>query len=159
MSSTRTTTDLYGLLRTDALAFADANGDSLTSLAVPFYQITGPSELDWTKPYVVARLMNRITGGESHGQREVASLELQAFGRPRGVMAQRVEQVVDILDGWLLQYRNATAGLVFSKGRSRDTLPPFADPADREVYQIRIVASLVVWPQLLTQYLSSGVAP
>jgi hypothetical protein len=152
VSSTRATIDLYGLLRDSALAFVDANGDSLTSLSVPFYCGTAPAEPSWAQPYVVCRLFSRLTSGESHGQRETASLELQVFGRPRGTQAPAVEQVGDILDGWLLQYRSAVAGLVFSKGRSRDTLPTFADPADREVYQIRIVASLVVWPQLLTQY-------
>jgi len=152
MTSTRTTTDLYGLLRDDARAFVDANGDSLASLAIPVYIGTAPQAPDWSKPYVVCRIFNRITTGDTHGQREEASLELQAFGRPRGTQALPVEQVGDILDGWLLQYRNAKAGLVFSKGRQRDTLPTFADPADREVYQIRILAALVVWPQLLTQY-------
>lgn len=155
MTDTDRTTSLYALLRADAIAFADANGDSLDSLGVPYYNGTGPAAPNWTLPYVVARLFNRQTSGAEHGQRESMSLELQVFGRPRGTQALPVEQVGDILDGWLFQYRSSVAGLVFSKSRSRDTLPTFNDPADREVYQIRIVASLQVWPRLFTQYTPS----
>jgi hypothetical protein len=159
VSSTRSTTALYALLRDSMRAFQDPDGNSLDSLDVEIYCGTAPAQPSWAHPYGVCRLVNRSTSGDTHGQRETMSLELQFFGRPRGTAAALVEQAGDVVDGWLLQFRSAVAGLVFSKGRTRDTLPPFADPADREVYQIRIVAALVVWPQLLTQYLSSGVAP
>lgn len=152
MSSTATTAAIYALLRETALAFEDLTGDSLTSLGVPMYIGTGPAAPDWARPYVIMRLFNRTTSGNTHGQREEMQLELQVFGRPRGVQAQPVEQVGDILDGWLLQYRSAVAGLMFSKSRTRDTLPTFSDPADREVYQIRLVAAVTVWSQLFTQY-------
>jgi hypothetical protein len=159
MSDTRSTTGLYAMLRDSMRAFTDPQARSLTTLQVPIYNGTGPSQIDWSHPYGVCRLYNRATSGDTHGQRESMNMELAFFGRPRGTAAALVEQAGDVIDGWLLQYRSAAAGLAFSKGRTRDTLPPFADPADREVYQIRIVASLVVWPQLLTQYLTSGVAP
>lgn len=75
------------------------------------------------------------------------------YGRPRS-QAVTIEDAADVCDQAMLRYVDSSSGLTFSRERQRDTLPPFIDPADREVVQIRLLYSVKTWPLLLTQYSS-----
>lgn len=101
-------------------------------------------------PFGIMRLINRV----SLNERERMDLEVVLYGRPRS-QAVAIEDAADLCDAAMLNYRDPTSGLIFSHERQRDTLPPPTDPADREVVQVRLVYSLIVWPILLSQYVTA----
>lgn len=108
-----------------------------------------PDKTDWSGAYGLFRLVGMVTS--TAGLREAGQLEVMLFGRPRKVWDKQLEHYADAIDQAMKQFTDPRAGgLVFSRERSRDTLPPFPAPADREVVQIRLVYALVIYPQYLT---------
>lgn len=102
-------------------------------------------------PFAVMRLINRANDRDYDYEKDPLDVEVMFFGRPRS-QAQLMEDCADLADQAMLRWREPTGGLIYSKGRTRDTLPPPVEPADREVVQVRCVYSLAVWPTYLTQY-------
>lgn len=113
------------------------------------YRIEAPDNV--TSPYAVMWLKNRRTNAEN-AERELAELEVMVFDRPRA-MQSRAESAADACDEAMIRYQEQIGdGLVGCWGRTRSTLPPMVEPADREVVQIRLSYTLVIYPQYLTQY-------
>lgn len=99
----------------------------------------------------VLRLKNRRLGGD-HGERELMELEVMLYGRPQNQRAL-LEGIADRMDQAMLRYSDRTSGLVGTfPGRTRNTLPPFKEPAASDVVQIMLEYTLVVWPAYLIQY-------
>lgn len=155
--STTTTDLLETQLRNKLLDFVPLSGATLRA------RLGGGNGRLWKDgapdnaayPFGVMRLINRLSRGEYNSERETFDLELMLYGRPR-TNAAAVEDAADVADQAMLRYKDASGGaLTFSRARQRDTLPAFADPADREVVQVRLVYGLVVWSVLFTQYSTS----
>jgi hypothetical protein len=100
-------------------------------------------------------LKNRRTGGTEQSARDLIELEVMLFARPRSQQAA-MEEAADACDEAMLRYQNLDADLVGNWGRLRNTLPVMTEPADREVVQIRLMYTLVVYPDHLTQYHSTA---
>jgi hypothetical protein len=103
----------------------------------------------------VMALKNRRTGGTEQSARDMIDLEVMLFARPRSQQAA-MEEAADACDEAMLRYQNLDADLVGNWGRLRNTLPVMTEPADREVVQIRLMYTLVVYPDHLTQYHSTA---
>lgn len=156
--STTSTPVLEDTLRTRLLTHTRLSGSTLAEIlgTAPssgsdgkLYKVQAPDNA--TYPYGVMRLMNRRTSGDI-AEREVAELEVMLFGRPRSQQAT-MEGAADACDEALLpRYVDASSGVVACTGRTRNTMPVFAEPADREVVQIRLVYTLIVYPQNIAQY-------
>lgn len=98
-------------------------------------------------PYVALRL-SRANSGASNSYRERAQLEIQVVGRPES-QGPLVMSIADLVDAAFLGYKEPTSGLMFSRERTRDTVPQFGEPADKNVVVERLVFDLVIWPLLL----------
>lgn len=146
---TNSTADVLELVRDRILNFAPIVGDPLeTAIDGRLYQVQAPDNSAF--PHGVMRFINRVGNGDA--RRENVDLEVMLFDRPR-TRAKNLEDVADLFDQAMVGWVASSSGLVFSRGtRSRDTLPPFADPADREVVQIRLIYPLTMYVNYLTQY-------
>jgi len=152
---TSATKAMYGAFRTRLLGYvpvAPLPTVKLSERARPVRLYSGGWAPDTAPyPYVLARFMNGDSA--TFMLRTPFDLELLLYDRPRA-FADDLEDVADVIDQAMKQFTardpNGVRGLAFSRGRRRDTLPPFTNPADREVVAIRMVFSLVVYPQFLT---------
>lgn len=99
-------------------------------------------------PYVCLRL-SRSSGGAYNGYRETATLEIQCIGRPESQLTL-VQAMMDVIDGCFLGYKEPGSGLMFSRERTRDTIPRFTEPADANVVGEISRFSFVLWPKVLT---------
>ena len=153
---TATTTAIVDGLRARLLDFvpvAPLTGGTLRSRGFKVYAVGAvPDVAGWTGAYAILRLMNLVTS--TAGLRVRGDLELMLLARPRNPWGAQLEVYADVIDQALHQvaWRDAagTRGLAFTGERSRDTLPPFPDPVDREVVQVRIVQGLTLYPRALT---------
>lgn len=126
--SSASTKAIIGTIRTRLLAFVPSGGVTLNTTLGGRVYANGPPE-GAAFPYIVLRLVNQI----SDGLRMTADLEAMVFHRPRS-KAPQAEDIADVADGALLDWHNKTGnGLIFSGERLRDSVAPFADPADREL--------------------------
>jgi hypothetical protein len=150
---TSSTAAIYGAFKTRITGFAPVApliGGTLASRNVHWYS-GGWAPDTAPYPYVLARFMN----GDSSTfmLRTPVDLELLLYARPRA-QAEALENIADVIDQAMKQFTSrdltGSGGLAFSRGRRRDTLPPFSSPADRELVAIRMVFSLVLYPQFLT---------
>ena len=73
------------------------------------------------------------------------------YARPRSQKAT-LEGIADRMDQAMYRYRDAASGFAGTIGKTRNTLPPFKEPADSDVVQIMLEYTLVLWPAYLTQY-------
>jgi hypothetical protein len=163
MAGTQSTVTLFQQLRKHILEFEPpANvplsvtlGDELDGR---FWLNAGPTpdedpESDPIYPYVVGRFLNQqITQA---GQRWRADFEIYVYDRPRSRQLA-AETIADRILGALLGYRDARYGFVMANPPTKDTLPPTPPPGDRELVQVRLVAEIVAYPQLLEQYAYPG---
>jgi hypothetical protein len=137
------------------LAFVpkDVPADTLATRLNGIYQVQVPDNAPF--PYGVLRLDNNVSHGAYNADRLTADLELQLYDRPREKLAN-LERSADVADMALLRFTTGSTppgvGVVFGRDRTRNTLPPFPAPADREVCAIRLVFPLTIWPAYLTQY-------
>jgi hypothetical protein len=159
---TTSTTALQAQLRTRLLAFQTLDGDTLADTIGRTE--TGPGVVgrlywdqapQWSPTAIpptwgVLSLKNRRRDAEQ-AEREMAELEVMLFGRPRTVL-ETLELAGDIIEQAMLRYVDATVGLVGCWGSLRNALPPFPAPADRDLAQIQLVFTLVLWPAYKTQY-------
>ncbi len=142
--SSASTKAILGTIRARIVAFVPLSGTALGSARV---YANGPLE-GAAFPYIVLRLVNQI----SDGLRMTADLEAVVFHRPRS-KASEAEDMADVMDGALLDWRDREGtGLIFAGERLRDTVAPFSEPADRELVQVRMIYSLLLYPEYLTQY-------
>ena len=102
----------------------------------------------------VYALKNRRRNAEN-AERELVDLEVMLFARPRN-QQDAMEDAADACDEAMRRYEDFTNDVIGCWGSIRNTLPVMAEPADREVVQIRLVYTLVVYPDHLTQYETSA---
>jgi hypothetical protein len=105
-------------------------------------------------PYLTL-ILSRTSSDGFNGYRETAVLEVQAIGKPESQLAN-VEAAMDIVDDCLLRLTYATTdGLMVCRGRQRDTLPQFTDPAESAVVGVVCNYDLFLWPKVLTAHATS----
>lgn len=150
------TVNMGTVIRTRLLTFVPKSGGTLLSKlgggtldTARLWRDAPPDTASY--PFAVMRLINRVTRREYNFEKEPLDVEIMFYGRPRA-QAQLIEDCADVADQAMLRWREPIGGLFYSRERSRDTLPPPVEPADREVVQVRCVYSLAVWPTYLTQY-------
>lgn len=107
-------------------------------------------------PYAVMRFDQNNTGG-SNGIRQVCPLEVQLYGRPTSQQPV-LNDIADLIDQAMLSLVHSAQGLMFQQARQRSTLPPAGPPADSDTVTIRLVYTLIVWPQYLYR-ITHGLAP
>lgn len=166
--STESTTALEATLRTRLLEFEPLGGGGSVALELGstesgagqdgnLYWDRAPDNLDRLMSdlglplrWGVLRLKNRRRSDENP-ERELAELEVMLYARPRSQKAA-LEGIADRMDQAMRRYRDMTSGVVACWGATRNTLPPFKEPADNDVVQIMLEYTLVLWPAYLTQY-------
>ena len=149
--STSDTKGIVTLIRNRLLAFTPTTGSTLaTSLGSRLYVVQAPDTAVF--PYGVLTCTRMGTQGFS-GYRESWQAELQLFASPRSAQ-WTLEGIADVADQAMLQWEDRTSGVAFAGYRSRWTLPPFPDAADREIVRIRCLYDVAVWPSLFTQYVT-----
>ncbi len=158
------TAGLKATLRTRLLTFDRLTGDPLADIIGrtaggagidgKFYWEQAPDNV--TDPanspsrWIVARLTNRRRNAEN-AEKELVDLELMLFARPRNQQAA-MDEAADACDEAMARYEDFTNDVIGCWGSIRNTLPVMVEPADREVVQIRLAYTLVVYPDHLTQY-------
>lgn len=104
-----------------------------------------------TGPYAVMWFKNRRPTPDV-AVRQTAELEVQIFGRPRSMQAT-CEEAADACDeAMLTEYTDVSSRVISCSGGLRSAMPPASEPADREVVQIRLVYTLIVYPENIAQY-------
>lgn len=158
------TTTLLATLRTRLLTFDRLQGETLAVIlggtasgagsVGKLYLVQAPDTV--TDPanspsrWGIMSLTNRRSNAEN-AERELVDLEVMLFARPRNQQAA-MEDAADACDEAMRRYEDFTRDAIGCWGRVRNTLPVMVGPADREVVQIRLVYTLVVYPDHLTQY-------
>ncbi len=142
--SSASTKAILGTIRARLVAFVPLTGTALGSARV---YANGPLE-GAAFPYIVLRLVNQIPDG----LRMTADLEAVVFHRPRSKAAE-AEDMADVFSGAMLQWVDREGqGLIAVLDWLRDSVAPFSEPADRELVQVRMIYSLLLYPEYLTQY-------
>ncbi len=150
---------LLNFTRLSGSSLAEILGSTATGSGIDgkLYIVQAPDNVTTVSPsrWAVMALKNRRTGGTEQSARDMIDLEVMLFARPRSQQAA-MEDAADACDEAMLRYQNLDADLVGNWGRTRNTLPVMTEPADREVVQIRLMYTLVVYPDHLTQYHSTA---
>jgi hypothetical protein len=166
--STESTTGLEAVLRTRLLTFEPLDGSGTVASALGstqtgagadgnLYWDRAPDNLDRIMAaqgdplrWGVLRLKNwRDIPGQSEGK--LTELEVMLYGRPRSQRAT-LQGVADRMDQAMVRWVDADNGVVASSTSTRNTLPPFKEPADSDVVQVMLEYTLRVYPAYLTQY-------
>jgi len=147
--ATATMTDLYTTLRTRLLSAVQAlSGDTLDALfSGRLYNDQPPA--DAVFPYGVLRLPDLLTTGVDGTMRLAGDLELMLYGRPASTRAQ-MRHAGDVALSGLRTWATTSGGLIKITDARVQMLPSFPSPADAEIVQVRVVATLFCWPQFLT---------
>lgn len=150
--STATTSSTMVLIRNRILGFSYGGVTVASLLGTRLYQDGVPDAP--TYPFAVLRLLNESTTSEyGDGIRSTADIEVMVFDRPRTQLT-RARTLADLIDGALNQWTFAGAEQGFLKvtGRRRDTLPQGSGDVDREVVQVWLTYSTVLWSQSLARH-------
>jgi hypothetical protein len=166
--STESTTGLEAVLRTRLLTFEPLDGSGTVASALGstqtgagadgnLYWDRAPDNLDRIMAaqgdplrWGVLRLKNwRDIPGQSEGK--LTELEVMLYGRPRAQRAT-LQGIADRMDQAMVRWVDAESGVVASSTSTRNTLPPFKEPADADVVQVMLEYTLRVYPAYLTQY-------
>jgi hypothetical protein len=166
--STESTTGLEAVLRTRLLTFEPLDGSGPVASALGstqtgagadgnLYWDRAPDNLDRIMAeqgdplrWGVLRLKNwRDIPGQTEGK--LTELEVMLYGRPRSQRAT-LQGVADRMDQAMVRWVDAENGVVASSTSTRNTLPPFKEPADSDVVQVMLEYTLRVYPAYLTQY-------
>jgi hypothetical protein len=166
--STESTTGLEAVLRTRLLTFEPLDGSGPVASALGstqtgagadgnLYWDRAPDNLDRIMAeqgdplrWGVLRLKNwRDIPGQTEGK--LTELEVMLYGRPRSQRAT-LQGVADRMDQAMVRWVDADNGVVASSTSTRNTLPPFKEPADSDVVQVMLEYTLRVYPAYLTQY-------
>jgi hypothetical protein len=166
--STESTTGLEAVLRTRLLTFEPLDGSGPVASALGstqtgagadgnLYWDRAPDNLDRIMAaqgdplrWGVLRLKNwRDIPGQSEGK--LTELEVMLYGRPRSQRAT-LQGVADRMDQAMVRWVDAESGVVAASTSTRNTLPPFKEPADADVVQVMLEYTLRVYPAYLTQY-------
>jgi hypothetical protein len=166
--STESTTGLEAVLRTRLLTFEPLDGSGTVASALGstqtgagadgnLYWDRAPDNLDRIMAaqgdplrWGVLRLKNwRDIPGQSEGK--LTELEVMLYGRPRSQRAT-LQGVADRMDQAMVRWVDAESGVVAASTSTRNTLPPFKEPADADVVQVMLEYTLRVYPAYLTQY-------
>jgi hypothetical protein len=166
--STESTTELETALRTRLLEFEPLGGIGTVATELGstasgagqdgnLYWDRAPDNLDRIMATLglplrwgVLRLKNwRDIPGQSEGK--LTELEVMLYGRPRSQRAT-LQGIADRMDMAMVRYVDASSGVLASSVSTRNTLPPFKEPADSDVVQIMMEYTLRVYPAYLTQY-------
>jgi hypothetical protein len=159
VTDTSSTGGIEDALRTRLLSFqplvgldtlADVIGSTVSGAGSDGKLFWDEAPDDTTYPYGVLQLKNRRNTSDVP-ERTLVELEVMLFGRPRAQKAT-VEQAADLCEQAMLRYVDAMSGVLGCWGCLRNTLPVMTSPADREVVQVMLTFTLVVWPAYLTQY-------
>jgi hypothetical protein len=148
---TSSTYGIYGTLRRALLEYVDPiNGQSIASLTggrSPVYVVANHEQTP-VYPYLTLRLtMVSDTGTNSY--RQTANLEVMVLGKP-AAQAVTVEALADLCDAALTGYTEMSSGVMCGRGRTRQTVPRFDDPADRDVVAVMLDYTLFLWPRTTT---------
>jgi len=151
---------LYGHLRQRILDF-DPSGQDMplrVTLGARLFTLEPPDNALY--PFVTQRLRFRSTGtGDDARLREQSEIVFMIYGRPRASLAT-VERIADIIEESLLHYNTTAVGPLTIRGVvSRETLPAFQSPENREIVQVRLVLSLTWWPTYRSQLATASGAP
>lgn len=165
--TTDATTSLYTAIRAFLLAYTDPAVTNPANQIAALLAASGggqariyvrnvPNVNNLTYPYATL-LIDRTTILGSNGYGERANLEVQIVGSP-AAQGPLVEWIADRFDRALLSLRLSSAadqsatdfGIVTCRSRTRQTMPPFTTPADGNVYGVRAVYELWLYPRVLT---------
>lgn len=142
-------------IRDRLLTWANVNGVTLASVLTGGLWIQaapiGPQPGLWG----TFRIIGAETGLTGISGRDTFVVEVMLIGRPSDKMPL-LNLCADLCDGAMLGWIDSTSGLLFTRKRQRDTVPPFDDPADREVRQIRLLYPFVAWPRYLNDPLTDS---
>lgn len=147
---TRSTANVYATLRRALLEYVDPiTGHALPDLLKgPHVYVTMVPEDAPSFPYITIRLtLASDTGTNSY--RQTGTLSVDVIGKPSR-QAVLVEDVADVCDAVLVGYTEPGSGLVLGRGRTRETLPRFTDPADKDIVGVTLSYSLILWPRVST---------
>jgi hypothetical protein len=151
-TTTISTAAIEAAIRDRLLSFTDPAGDSIADyLGQRLYIDAAPHTV--TFPHAVMRFLPLTQDPEYAGERIQADLEVQVYARTDADRLT-VKAVGDLIEQATLRWihNDSGDGLMFTRTRTRQVLPPFTAPADSEVSGERHLISLVVWPHFLLQH-------
>lgn len=144
------------VIRTRLLTFTPSGGSSGAALlgTGPGAASDGKLHIDQapdnvTFPYGVMRFVDWTPEGEDGGYAHRGQLECQLFHRPRGE-ASAIKTIADQFERALRKWVYTTSGIIVIQSVTRGSIT-YEAPADRELVQERLLASLYAHPQYLTQ--------
>jgi hypothetical protein len=110
-------------------------------------------------PYAALRLINGRQATDNQLRYHV-DLECFLFGHGRtDAVMRELEASATIVERALNSWRDTAGGLFSCRVTDTDDVPPFDEPADKEVVQIRVIAHLRLYPHWLAQDAAGYVAP
>lgn len=150
--STVSTDAIYQLIRTRLLTYVDPDGHTLTeALGTRMWRLSPPDNLKAADyPFAVLSLKSPQMPEGSDRIKLTYDLEVMFFARPVGSHAA-LEALGDRAVAALATWKDGSSGLVWIGGVTAVSLPTLPAPADPDVQQVRVTASLSCYPTLLTR--------
>lgn len=149
---TGSTSALYTTIRRALLEYRGLDETQVADVlgaepATRFFITRAPDDTPF--PYGTMRLES-TNDGKYHGMRLESLLEVQLYAKP-WTQGDSIEGTADLIEEAMYGFLINSDGLAFCHGKQRATLPAGTDPADSEVYTVRLVFSLAIWPAYLTR--------
>lgn len=144
---------IVGLIKTRLLTFVPTTTSTLTTLLGGrlWYDQSPAAGSQTLYPYATYRLTNRVETDGFAGMRETGDVEVLLFHKPRSKQWE-LERCADVADEAFLDWNDVSAGIAFSRFRTRDTLPVPLESMDRDLVTIRLLFPVVLWPTYRTAY-------
>lgn len=153
--STATTTAVYNLVRGRVADFTDG-ATTLASLGVGTRVYFDGAPDNAALPFLLLRVINFQTTEEfGDGIRATCDIEVMVFDAPRGQIV-RARSIADHVMGALNQWHYAAAGAGFLKvtGTRAETLPKGTEDVNKDIVQVWLTFSAVLWSQMLARTFS-----
>lgn len=150
--STASVDAIYQLLRTRLLTYVDPGGKTLQQdIGARLWRLAPPDNLKASDyPFAIFDLKSPTMPVGTDRIKISWELEVMFFARPVGSHAA-IEALGDRALSALLTYRDTSDGILWVEGGTVESLPTPISPADPDVQQMRVLATVTCYPSLLTR--------
>jgi hypothetical protein len=145
--STISTDRLEATLVAGAMAYTPRGGVPLSAGITKMYRYSAAANAVY--PYAVFSLRSPKLAPGDNSLKLLYDFEGFIWNRPRSTQAA-TQNLGDTWAAYLTTLRDATSGLLYCTDVRAESLPQMSSPADANIVQVLVRATLNVWPTFLS---------
>lgn len=138
---------LEATLVAGAMAYAIPGGSPLGAGLTKMYRYSAAANAVY--PYAVFSLRSPQVAPGNNSLKMTWEFEGFVWNRPRSTQAA-TQNLANTWASYLRTLREASGGLMYCTDVREESLPQMSSPADANIVQVLVRASLVVWPQFVS---------